>query len=72
MKYFRNKILQSYLTINKEKAEIVLFKMGLCLWICRDSKIIKAVILLDVPITYSKKPRICTLELQERLYIYGL
>ena len=49
--------MQSYLTIDKEKAETVLFKMGLCLWICRDSKILKSVILLDVPITV--KSRIC-------------
>ena len=37
----------------------MLFKMGLCLWICRDSKILKYVILLDVLIIV--KSRICTL-----------
>ena len=42
--------MQSYLTIDKGKTETVLFKMGLCLWICRDSKILKYVILLDIPI----------------------
>ena len=31
--------MQSYLTIDNGKAETVLFKMGLCLWICSDSKI---------------------------------
>ena len=42
--------MQVYLTNDKGKAEKVLFKMGLCLWICRDSKILKSIILLDVPI----------------------
>ena len=46
--------MQGYLTIDKGKAETVLFKMGLCFWICRDSTILKSVILLDVPIRYSK------------------
>ena len=32
----------SYLTIDKGKAETVLFKMGLCLSICRYSKILKS------------------------------
>ena len=54
--------MQSYLTIDKGKAEIVLFKMGLSLWTCRDPKILKSVILLDVPIIV--KSRICTVELQ--------
>ena len=58
--------MNSYLTFDKGKSETVLFKMGLCLWICRDSKILKSVILLDVPIIV--KSRICTLELQERLW----
>ena len=58
--------MQNYLTIDKGKAETVLFKIGLCLWICRDSKILKPVILLDVPIIV--KSRICTLELQKRLW----
>ena len=53
--------MQSYLTIDKGKAETVLFKMGLCLCLCRDSKILKSVILLDVPIKEK-------LELQERLW----
>ena len=53
--------MQSHLTIDKEKAETVLFKMGLCLWICRDFKFFnKSVILLDVPIV---KSRISALEL---------
>ena len=52
------------LTIDKGKAELVLFKMGLRLWICRDSKFLKSVIFLDVPIIV--KSRICSLELQER------
>ena len=42
--------MESYLTIDKGKAETVIFKMGLCLCICRDSDILKSVILLDVPI----------------------
>ena len=42
--------MQSYLPIYKGKAETVLFKLNLCLWICRDSKILKSVILLDIPI----------------------
>ena len=58
--------MQSYLTIDKGKAETVLYKIGLCLWICRDSKILKSVTLLDVLIIV--QPRICTMELQERLY----
>ena len=58
--------MKSYLAIDKGKAETVLFKMGLCLWICRDSKILKYVILLDVSIII--KSQICTLELQERLW----
>ena len=33
--------MQSYLTIDKGKAETVLFNMGLRLWICRGSKILK-------------------------------
>ena len=41
-----NKVMQSYLIIDKGKAETVLFMMGLCM----DSKILKSVILLDVPI----------------------
>ena len=45
---------QSYLTIDKGKAKTVLFNLCLCLWICRDSKIPKCVILLDVAIYYSK------------------
>ena len=44
--------MQSHLTIDKVKAETVLFNMGLCLWRCRDSKILKSVIILDVPIMY--------------------
>ena len=40
--------MQSYLTIDKGKSETVLFKMGLCLWIFWDSKILQFVILLDV------------------------
>ena len=55
--------MQSYLAIEKGKVESVLFKMVLCLWICRDSKILKFVILYDVPIIV--KSRICALELQE-------
>ena len=55
--------MQSCLTIGKEKAETLLFKMGLWLWICRDPKILKSVILLDVP--FIVKSRICTVELQE-------
>ena len=58
--------MQIYLTIDKGKAETLLFKMGLCLWILRDSKILKSVILLDVPIIV--KSRVCTMELQERLW----
>ena len=46
--------MQRYLTVDKGKAETVLFKMGLWLWICRDSKILKSVVLLDVHIMYSK------------------
>ena len=59
--------MQSYLTIDKGKAESVLLKMGLCLWKCRYSKILKSVILLDVPIIV-KSRIICSLELQERLW----
>ena len=51
--------MQSYLTIDKGKAETGLLKMGLCLWIYRDSKI-ESVILLDVPIIV--KSLVCTLE----------
>ena len=58
--------MQCYLTIDKGKAETVLFKMGLCLWICRDSKILKSVILLDEPIIV--KSLIYALELQEMLW----
>ena len=44
----------SYLTIiDKRKAETVLFKMGLCLWICRDSKILKACYIIGR--TYNSK-----------------
>ena len=42
--------MQGYLTIDKGKEKTALFKMGLCLWICRDSKILKSVMLFDVPI----------------------
>ena len=42
--------MQGYLTIDRGKAETVLFKMALCLWKCRDSQILKSVTLLDVPI----------------------
>ena len=59
--------MQSYLTIDKGKAETLLLKIGLCLWMCRDCKILKSVILLDVPIIV--KPRICTLELQEKVMV---
>ena len=59
--------MQSYLAIDKGKVETVLFKMGLCLWICRDSKFLQSVILFNVPILV--KSRICTLELQERLCV---
>ena len=68
--------MQSFLAIDKGKAETVLFKMGLCLWIYRDSKILKSVILNGR--TYYSKVRsmyICTLELQERLwslYCFGM
>ena len=58
--------MESYLTIDKGKAEKVLFKMDLCLWICRDSENLKSVILLGVPIIVMS--RICTLELQEKLW----
>ena len=53
--------MQGYLIIDKGKAETVLFKIGLWLWIyiCKDSKILKSVILLDVPIT--ARSRVCTL-----------
>ena len=58
--------MQSHLTINKGKAETVLFIMGLGLWTCRDSNTLKSTIILSVPII--EKSRICTLELQERLW----
>ena len=51
--------MQSYWTIDRGKAEIVLFKMGSCLWICRDSNILKSVILLDVP--FIVKSWVCTM-----------
>ena len=37
--------MHSYLTIDKGKSKTVLSKMSLCLWICRDSKILKSVVL---------------------------
>ena len=43
--------MQSYSitnNIDRGKAETVLFKMGLCLWICRDPKLL---LLLAVPFT---------------------
>ena len=48
------------------KVETVIFKMGLCLWVCRDSKILKTFTLLHKPII--EKSRICALELQERVW----
>ena len=44
--------MQSCLAIDKGKAETVLFKICLCLWICRDSKILKSDILLPIGRTY--------------------
>ena len=37
--------MQGYLTIDRDKTETVSFKMGSCLWICSDFKILKFVIL---------------------------
>ena len=37
--------MQSYSTLDKGKAETLLFKVNLCLRIWRDSKILKSVIL---------------------------
>ena len=58
--------MQIYWPIDKGKADTVLFKIGLCLWICRNFKILNYVILLDVPIIVNS--RICALALQERLW----
>ena len=58
--------MQGYLTIDRGKTETVLFKIGLYLWICSDSNFFKSVILWDAPIIV--KSRICTLELQERMW----
>ena len=49
--------MQSHLTIDKEKAETVLFKMGLCLWICRDFNFFKVCYIIGR--TYSKVTNIC-------------
>ena len=54
--------MKSYFTADKQKTEKVL-----CLWICRDSKILKSVMLLDVPIIVNSS-QICTWELQGKLW----
>ena len=46
--------MQSYLTIYKGKAKTELFKMDLCVWICRNCKILKSVCYIIGRTYYSK------------------